>query len=79
MMKQKEFPLPVCDKCGFDIFMKEKKDVILKMDNPGEIVISDQECFSCQKCGEMYFTEKQSNELAKKIEKREFKILEAKA
>lgn len=59
--------LKKCPICGGDIILAKKK-VLISVPNPGELLI-DAECEECQKCGERYFDEKQSNALAKKIDK----------
>jgi len=47
-----------------------KKDLTFNRKNPGIIKISKQKCIECKNCGEIYFDEKQSDELAKNIDKK---------
>lgn len=59
--------LKECPICNGRIKRVEKK-ILISTPNPGELLI-DAECGECEKCGEKYFDEKQSDTFAKKIDK----------
>jgi YgiT-type zinc finger domain-containing protein len=59
-----------CIECGSKDLRTVKKDLTFNRKNPGVIKINKQECIECKNCGEVYFDEKQSDELAKKIDKK---------
>lgn len=59
-----------CIECGSKDLVTVKKNLSFDRKNPGKIKINDQECIECNNCGEIYFDEKQSDELARKIDKK---------
>ena len=58
-----------CIECGSSDLKIAKKDLTFDK-NPKKIIIDNQECIECENCGELYFDENQSDELAKKIDKK---------
>jgi len=59
-----------CIECGSKNLKTVKKNLEFRRENPGKIRVKDQECMECKNCGELYFDEKQSDDLARKIDKR---------
>lgn len=59
-----------CIECGSKDLRTVKKNMTFNRKNPGVIKINKQKCIECNNCGEIYFDEKQSDELAKKIDKK---------
>jgi len=59
-----------CVECGSKSLRTVRKNLEFKRENPGKISVKDQECLECANCGELYFDEKQSDELARKIDRK---------
>ena len=59
-----------CIECGNKYLKTVKKNLEFERKNPGKIKIKNQVCIECDNCGELYFDEEQSNELARKTDKR---------
>jgi len=59
-----------CIECGSKKLAVVKKNLTFERSNPGKIKVNDQECIECKNCGELYFDEEQSDELARKIDKK---------
>jgi YgiT-type zinc finger domain-containing protein len=59
-----------CIECGSKDLKTVKKNLEFERRNPSKIRVSNQECIECGNCGELYFDEKQSDELARKIDKK---------
>lgn len=59
-----------CIECGSRDLKTVRKSLEFARKNPGKIKVKNQECIECVNCGEMYFDERQSDELARKIDKR---------
>jgi YgiT-type zinc finger domain-containing protein len=59
-----------CIECGSKDLVTVKKNMSFNKRNPGIIKIDNQKCIECKNCGEIYFDEKQSAELARKIDER---------
>jgi len=59
-----------CIECGSKNLKTVKKNLEFERKNPGKIKIRNQGCIECDNCGELYFDEKQSDELARKIDKK---------
>jgi len=59
-----------CIECGSKSLKTVKRNLTFDKRNPGTIKIDNQECIECKNCGEIYFDEKQSDELAKKIDRK---------
>jgi YgiT-type zinc finger domain-containing protein len=57
-----------CVVCGSKSLKDTKKDLTLRRKNPGKITIIGQECTECEKCGELYFDERQSAVVAHRID-----------
>jgi YgiT-type zinc finger domain-containing protein len=58
-----------CIECGSKNLATTKKNLTFNKSNPKIIKVANQECIECKNCGEIYFNEKQSDKLAKKIDK----------
>jgi YgiT-type zinc finger domain-containing protein len=59
-----------CIECGSKDLKTVKKNLEFERKNPGKIKIKDQVCIECGNCGELYFDEQQSDDLAKKIDRK---------
>jgi len=59
-----------CIECGSKDLTIAKKNFSFNRNNPSTIKINNQKCIECKNCGEIYFDEKQSDEMAKKIDKK---------
>jgi len=59
-----------CIECGSKKLEIVKKNLTFDRSNPGKIKINNQKCIECKNCGELYFDEKQSDSLARKIDKK---------
>lgn len=64
---KKKILLPECIDCGSANLKEVEKDIIFGSGNP-RIVEIKQKVIECQNCGKWYTNEKQSSELAKKID-----------
>lgn len=65
-----------CPICTGNIKVVKKK-IVLSLPNPGELVI-EATCGECQKCGEEFLDEKQSETFAKKVDENIKKIKDKK-
>ena len=59
-----------CIECGSNDLKTVKKNLEFERRNPGKIKIKDQKCIECKNCGELYFDEEQSDDLARKIDRK---------
>jgi YgiT-type zinc finger domain-containing protein len=59
-----------CIECGGKDLKTVKRNLEFRRENPGKIRVKGQGCIECSNCGEIYFDEKQSDDLAKKIDKK---------
>jgi YgiT-type zinc finger domain-containing protein len=59
-----------CIECGNKDLRTVKRDMTFNKKNPSTIKISKQECIECENCGELYFDEKQSDDLTRKIDRK---------
>ena len=59
-----------CTECGSKDLKTVKKNLELERRNPDKIKVKNQECIECKNCGELYFDEKQSDDLARKIDRK---------
>jgi YgiT-type zinc finger domain-containing protein len=57
-----------CIECGSRNMRTVKKNLEFERRNPSKIKIKNQECIECRNCGELYFNEEQSDNLARKID-----------
>jgi YgiT-type zinc finger domain-containing protein len=59
-----------CIECGGKDLKIVKKNLEFERKNPDKLRIRNQECIECKNCGELYFDEKQSDKLAREIDKK---------